>query len=51
MEAFYSSELVVGVIIQSKGVSYYFARAVHRSEGESEGRADLLLPAEIRRGC
>ena len=55
MEAFYSSELVVGVIIQSKGVSYYFILpeqcTLHRSEGESEGRADLLLPAEIRRGC
>ena len=47
MEAFYSSELVVGVIIQSKGseLLLYFTRAVHRSEGESEGRADLLLPA------
>lgn len=55
MDAFYSSALLVGAITQSKGVSYYFilpeqctlcpVHTVHRSEGESEGRADLLLPA------
>ena len=38
---------LVGAIIQRKGVSFilYIAQAVHKCEGESGGRADLLLSA------
>ena len=52
--AFYSTALQASGWYNTKEGSellLYIARAVQKSEGESEGRADLLLPAEIRRGC
>ena len=63
MDAFYSSALLVGAIIQSKGVSYYFilpeqctlcpVHTVHCTGLKGRVRGELICycQQEIRRGC
>ena len=59
MDAFYSSALLVGAIIQSKGVSYYFILPEQCTlctlctglKGRVRGELICYCQQEIRRGC
>ena len=48
MEAFYSSELVVGVIIQSRGVSYYFILPEQCTGLKGRVRGELICYCQQR---
>ena len=55
MDAFYSSALLVGAIIQSKGVSYYFILPEQCTlctglKGRVRGELICYCQQEIRRG-